>query len=52
MTDPSMDRSLEAPEEVILDQPAMAKGHNFFQIAGRAVNGLDMAPSFAAKGKK
>ncbi|NIJ67445.1 oligopeptidase B [Sphingomonas leidyi] len=30
--------SLEAPEEVILDQPAMAQGHNFFQIAGRAVS--------------
>ena len=30
--------SLTAPEEVILDQPAMAKGHNFFQIAGRTVS--------------
>ncbi|MEN2710033.1 S9 family peptidase [Sphingomonas sp. NPDC092331] len=30
--------SLEAPEEVILDQPAMAKSHSFFQIAGRAVS--------------
>lgn len=30
--------SMEAPEEVILDQPAMAKGHSFFQIAGRAVS--------------
>ncbi|WP_203422543.1 LLM class flavin-dependent oxidoreductase, partial [Acidovorax sp. ST3] len=30
--------SLEAPEEVILDQPAMAKDHSFFQIAGRAVS--------------
>ncbi|WP_404334612.1 S9 family peptidase [Sphingomonas sp. MMS12-HWE2-04] len=30
--------SLTAPEEVILDQPAMAKGHTFFQIAGRDVS--------------
>jgi oligopeptidase B len=30
--------NMTAPEEVILDQPAMAKGHNFFQIAGREVS--------------
>jgi oligopeptidase B len=30
--------SLTAQEQVILDQPAMAKGHNFFQIAGRTVS--------------
>jgi oligopeptidase B len=29
---------LNAPEEVMLDQPAMAKGHNFFQVAGRTVS--------------
>ena len=30
--------SLEAPEEVIFNQPAMAKGHNFFQIADYEVS--------------
>lgn len=30
--------SMAAPEEVMLDQPAMAKGHGFFQTAGRLVS--------------
>jgi oligopeptidase B len=30
--------SMEAPEEVVFDQPAMAKGHGFFQIGDWAVS--------------
>ena len=30
--------SVESPEEVIFNQPAMAKGHNFFQIADYEVS--------------
>lgn len=30
--------SMEAAEEVMLDQPAMAEGHNYFAIGGRSVS--------------
>ena len=30
--------SMDAEEEVMLDQPAMAEGHNYFAIGGRSVS--------------
>lgn len=39
--------SMDAPEEIILDQPDMAKGANFFQIGGRQVSPDNRLLAFA-----
>ena len=39
--------SLSAPEEIMLDQPAMAKGHNFFSVSSWAVSPDNRLLAFA-----